>query len=265
MDIAGLQPACPVRKSYSHIREHLEAQSVSCASLVECALADAETFAELNAFTQLFPERSMARARELDAELQRGKLRPLSGMLIAVKDNICMEGCTCGCASRMLQGYVAPYTATAVERLEAEGAIVVGRTNMDEFAMGSSSETSCHGPVHNPASYLHVPGGSSGGSAAAVAAGIVHAALGSDTAGSVRLPASFTGILGLKPTYGRISRHGLVAFASSCDQIGILTRSAADAAALLQGMAGADERDATSISGEVQDYASALMGIGQRA
>src|SRR5579885_1718449 len=208
-----------------------------------------------NSFLTVTEERALARAAEIDRMVSESKpLPPLAGVPLAVKDVIQIEGIRTTCGSRILDGFIAPYTATAVERLEAAGAVVVGKTNCDEFAMGSSNENSAFGPVRNPRDLDRVPGGSSGGSAAAVAAGTAVAALGSDTGGSIRQPAAFCGVTGLMPTYGRISRYGLIAFGSSLDHIGPLTKSVKDSAILLRHMAGHDSMDTTSSLAQVPDY-----------
>ncbi|WP_448507636.1 Asp-tRNA(Asn)/Glu-tRNA(Gln) amidotransferase subunit GatA [Immundisolibacter sp.] len=212
----------------------------------------------LNAFVTVTAEAAIQAAAAADAALASGCAGPLAGIPIAHKDIFCTDGVRTSCASRMLDNFIAPYDATVVERLAAAGAVMLGKTNMDEFAMGSSNETSFYGPVRNPWDLDRVPGGSSGGSAAAVAAGLCSAATGTDTGGSIRQPAALTGICGLKPTYGRVSRYGMVAFASSLDQAGPMARSAADMALLLQAMAGFDPRDSTSIDRPVPDYAAAL-------
>ena len=230
--------------------------------LVDASLARAEALQErLNAFVHLRPQAARAEAREADARLRSGRQRsPLDGIPVAIKDNMVLAGEPTTCASRILAGYVSPFTATAVERLRAAGAVVIGSTNMDEFAMGSSTEHSTRGPARNPWDPARTPGGSSGGSAAAVCAGIVPAALGSDTGGSIRQPAAMCGVVGIKPTYGRVSRWGLVAFASSLDQIGVLARSSADAAIVLDAISGHDPRDSTSIPEPPPALAAALSG-----
>lgn len=216
-----------------------------------------------NAFLTLCEERATAQAREADAVLAKEKKTPrnrlpLFGLPLGVKDVLTMEGVRTTCASKILDNYVPPYTGTAMLRLEQSGAIPLGKLNMDEFAMGSSNENSAYGAVKHPTHSGRVPGGSSGASATAVKAGLCHASLGTDTGGSIRLPASFCGIVGLKPTYGRISRYGLVAFASSLDQIGPMTHSVEDAAALLQVMAGHDPMDSTSSLKPVGQYLQAV-------
>jgi aspartyl-tRNA(Asn)/glutamyl-tRNA(Gln) amidotransferase subunit A len=212
---------------------------------------------ELNAYLTLSPERAYAQADRIDISVARGEnLPPLAGVPMAIKDVISTRGVRTTCASKMLENYVPAYDATAVERLERAGAVLLGKTNCDEFAMGGSNENSAYGPVHNPAALDRVPGGSSGGSAAAVAAGLAVTALGTDTGGSIRQPASFCGIPGLMPTYGRVSRYGLVAFASSLDKIGPLAGNIADAAAVVSVIAGHDENDSTSAAIAVPDYSS---------
>jgi len=213
---------------------------------------------ELNSFITVTPDQALTAATQADAALARGEAGPLTGIPIAHKDIFCTNGIRTSCGSRMLDNFVAPYDATVVERLASAGAVVLGKTNMDEFAMGSSNETSFYGPVKNPWDRSRVPGGSSGGSAAAVAARLCAAATATDTGGSIRQPAALCGITGIKPTYGRVSRWGMIAFASSLDQAGIMTRTAADAAPLLSAMSGFDPRDSTSAQEPVVDYSAGL-------
>lgn len=230
----------------------------SATECVDEALARAADAARLNAFRELHEADARARARAIDTAVRAGDdPGPLAGVPIAVKDNIATTYGTTACGSRMLADYRSPYTATAVERAERAGAIVIGRTNCDEFAMGSSTEHCAFGPTRNPHDEACVPGGSSGGSAVAVAAETVPLALGSDTGGSIRQPAALTGTIGIKPSYGRVSRHGLVAFGSSLDQIGPIASTARDAALLLQVIAGRDPLDSTSVGDDVPDLAAA--------
>jgi aspartyl-tRNA(Asn)/glutamyl-tRNA(Gln) amidotransferase subunit A len=214
----------------------------------------------LHAFNTVTRDRALARAAEIDRDAGRWRDQPLVGVPIALKDNLCVTGVRTTASSRMLEAYLPPYDATAVAKLEAAGAVVIGKTNCDEFAMGSSTENSAFGPTGNPWATDRTPGGSSGGSAAAVAAAVTPLALGSDTGGSIRQPAAMCGVVGLKPTYGRVSRYGLIAFGSSLDQIGPITRTVHDAALALGVMAGADRADATSAPEPVADYAAALTG-----
>jgi len=212
----------------------------------------------LNAFLTVDADRSLAQARAADAQIAAGKAQPLTGIPVAHKDIFCAKGWRTTCGSKMLANFVSPYDAHVVEQLNAAGAVILGKTNMDEFAMGSSSETGFWGPVKNPWDRTRVAGGSSGGSAAAVAARIAPVAIGTDTGGSIRQPAAFSGICGLKPTYGVVSRYGMVAFASSLDQGGPMGKSAEDLALLLNVMAGFDARDSTSLERPAEDYARAL-------
>jgi len=237
------------------VRKRIQSGETTTRAVVESSLNSAEKLNEsLNAFLQIDRGGALKRADEI----KEASTLALGGIPIAIKDNICVKGLQTSCGSRILGDYHPPYNATVIERLLAAGAVVVGKTNCDEFAMGSSNENSAFGPVKNPWDTSRVPGGSSGGSAAAVAAGIVPVALGSDTGGSVRQPASLCGVVGLKPTYGRNSRYGLVAFASSLDQVGVFARSTIDVARVLQIIAGRDLHDATTADMPVPDYAREL-------
>ncbi|MBP7513916.1 MAG: Asp-tRNA(Asn)/Glu-tRNA(Gln) amidotransferase subunit GatA [Flavobacteriales bacterium] len=231
------------------LREAQDALSAGTTSVVEltrAALARARAKAELNIFLELFEESALAKAAEVDAKRAAGTAGELAGAIISIKDNICYRGHRVSASSRILEGYVSPYSSTVVERLLAADAVILGRTNCDEFAMGSSNENSAYGSVGNPLDPTKVPGGSSGGAVASVAAGICNAALGSETGGSVRQPASFCGTFGFKPTYGRVSRYGLIAFASSFDQIGPVAHTAEDLLAVHRVIAGHDPLDNTS-------------------
>ncbi len=251
------------------LQSRIVSREVTARAVVESALDAAERLNDtLNAFLQIDRAGALQRAGEIDERIKRLK-KPagaapalthgaLTGLPIAIKDNICVRGMQASCGSHILGDYHPPYNATVIERLLSGGAVIIGKTNCDEFAMGSSNENSAFGPVKNPWDTARVPGGSSGGSAAAVAAGIVPVALGSDTGGSVRQPASLCGVVGLKPTYGRNSRYGLVAFASSLDQVGIFARNVRDVATVLGVIAGRDEHDATTADVPVPDYVAEL-------
>jgi aspartyl-tRNA(Asn)/glutamyl-tRNA(Gln) amidotransferase subunit A len=244
----------------AELAEALAAKRVSALELVELFLRRIKDLnPKLNAFITVDEDRSRAEARASDARRAKGAAAsPLDGIPIAHKDIFCTRGLRTTCGSRMLAGFVSPYDAHVIERFAAAGAVMLGKTNMDEFAMGSSNETSWFGPVRNPWDTARVPGGSSGGSAAAVAARMAPAATGTDTGGSIRQPAAMTGICGLKPTYGTVSRYGMVAFASSLDQGGPMARSARDLALLMNVMAGFDPRDSTSLERPTEDYTRAL-------
>ncbi|HEX8909148.1 MAG TPA: Asp-tRNA(Asn)/Glu-tRNA(Gln) amidotransferase subunit GatA [Anaeromyxobacteraceae bacterium] len=246
--------------SLTELSAALAARRVSSRQATEAALARIEaTDARVGAFLAVTAERARARASEADERAARGaRLGPLDGVPLAVKDLFLTRGAPTTAGSRILEGFVSPYDATVVERLEAAGAVLVGKLNLDEFAMGSSNENSAFKPCRNPWDLGRTPGGSSGGSAAALAARQAYGTLGTDTGGSIREPAAFCGVVGVKPTYGRVSRYGVVAFASSLDQPGPLGRTVADAAALLQVIAGRDDRDMTSSTRPVDDYGAAL-------
>jgi aspartyl-tRNA(Asn)/glutamyl-tRNA(Gln) amidotransferase subunit A len=245
--------------SIGALSDLLGRREVSSVELTRHFLARIERHdAALNSMITTTADQALAAAADADRRLQRGETGPLLGIPLIHKDIFCTEGVRTSCGSRMLDNFVAPYDATVVERLRSAGGVMLGKANMDEFAMGSSNETSYYGPVKNPWDISKVPGGSSGGSAAATAARLAPYATGTDTGGSIRQPAALTGITGIKPTYGRVSRYGIVAFASSLDQAGVFARSAADAATVLQAMAGFDPRDSTSVDVPVPDYAASL-------
>jgi aspartyl-tRNA(Asn)/glutamyl-tRNA(Gln) amidotransferase subunit A len=245
-------------KSLTELARALATKEISAAELAQHYLARIEAARELNAFIEVEPERTLEAARAADARIAAGNAGPLTGVPVAHKDVFVTRGWHSTAGSKMLAGYESPFDATVVERLSRAGMVTLGKTNMDEFAMGSSNENSAFGPVRNPWDTRAVPGGSSGGSAAAVAARLAPAATATDTGGSIRQPASFSGVTGIKPTYGRVSRYGMIAFASSLDQGGPMAGSAADCALLLNAMAGFDERDSTSLQRPDEDFARHL-------
>jgi aspartyl-tRNA(Asn)/glutamyl-tRNA(Gln) amidotransferase subunit A len=252
--------ASPVNSysSLAAVRADLFSGRVTCAALVDAYLERIAANAHLNAFLEVFADTARAQAQAVDAKIAAGTAGSLAGMVIGLKDNICVTGQKVSASSKILGGFVSPYTSTAAQRLIDADAIIIGRTNCDEFAMGSSNENSAFGTVKNPADVTRVPGGSSGGSAAAVAADLCLATLGTDTGGSIRQPASFCGVVGLKPTYGRVSRWGVIAYASSFDQVGPLTKNVDDAAAILEVISGMDEFDSTLSSKPVDAYTKQL-------
>lgn len=247
-------------KNYAAFRRDAAGGETSCEKITGQYLHRIDAQQHLNAYLAVFGDEALSHARDIDKKLSSRTAGPLAGMVMAIKDIICIKGKRVTCASRMLENFVSPFDATVIERLRAADALVIGKTNMDEFAMGSSTENSAFGAVKNPVDETRVPGGSSGGSAAAVAAGLAMTALGSDTGGSIRQPAAMCGVVGLKPTYGRVSRFGLVAFASSFDQIGPLGTSVSDVASVLGVIAGHDPNDSTSARMPVPDYLKALTG-----
>jgi aspartyl-tRNA(Asn)/glutamyl-tRNA(Gln) amidotransferase subunit A len=254
-------------KNYSsliEIKGGLQSGEVTVEKLVKYYLENIKTNVHLNAFNEVFGEEALNRAKNIDARIQLGNAGRLAGMVIGIKDNICYKDHKVSASSKILDGFTSIYSSTIVERLLAEDAIIIGRCNCDEFAMGASNESSYFGPVKNHADNTKVSGGSSGGSAVAVQADMCHAAIGTDTGGSVRQPASFCGLIGLKPTYGRISRYGVISYASSFDQVGPITKSVEDAALLLEVMAGVDEYDSTLSTKEIPAFSTDLKEPGKK-
>jgi aspartyl-tRNA(Asn)/glutamyl-tRNA(Gln) amidotransferase subunit A len=245
-------------KTVAELSRALARRETSSVELTRALLDRINKYKDLNAFITVDPERSLAQAKAADARLTKGEGGVLTGVPIAQKDIFCADGWLTTCGSKILSNFVAPYDATIIDKFNQAGAVCLGKTNMDEFAMGSSNETSYYGAVQNPWGSGRVPGGSSGGSAAAVAARLAPAATGTDTGGSIRQPAALTGLTGLKPSYGRVSRYGMIAFASSLDQGGPMCRTAEDCALLLNAMAGFDTRDSTSVEQPVPDYTKTL-------
>jgi len=241
-------------KSVTEILKAIKKKQISATEITKEYLNRIKASDELNCFITLTEDSALNRAKEIDKDISKNNLKPLSGLPIAQKDIFCTKGVKTSCGSKMLDNFISPYDATVVDKLNEAGTIMLGKTNMDEFAMGSSNETSFYGAVKNPWDYEYVPGGSSGGSASAVAARISPCSTGTDTGGSIRQPASLCGICGLKPTYGRVSRFGMIAFASSLDQAGLFTTDALDAAILLKEISGHDPKDSTSSTVEVPNY-----------
>ena len=240
------------------LKADLKSGLITCEELTEEAIKQISENHRLNAFLEVFESSALAQALIVDEKIKAGTEGKLAGVIVGLKDNICYKGHKVSASSKILEGFESLYSATVVERLIAEDAIIIGRLNCDEFAMGSSNENSAFGNVLNPLNNSCVPGGSSGGAAAAVAAGLCHVSLGSDTGGSIRQPASFTGTVGLKPTYGRVSRYGLIAYASSFDQIGPITKTVQDAAIILEVISGKDKHDNTCSSEKVESYNSQI-------
>ena len=243
------------------LKADLKSGLITCKELTEEAIKQISENHRLNAFLEVFESSALAQALIIDEKIKSGTEGKLAGVIVGLKDNICYKGHKVSASSKILEGFESLYSATVVERLIAEDAIIIGRLNCDEFAMGSSNENSAFGNVLNPLNNSCVPGGSSGGAAAAVAAGLCHVSLGSDTGGSIRQPASFTGTVGLKPTYGRVSRYGLIAYASSFDQIGPITKTVQDAALVLEVISGKDKHDNTCSSEKVESYSSQINEI----
>ena len=247
-------------RSLENLQVDLLNKKISCAQLVDFYLQRIESFKALNAFVEVFENSAIEKAKQIDKKIEKGEsLGKVFGMVIGIKDNICYKDHKVTAGSKILDNYTSIYSATVVEKLLEEDAIIIGRTNCDEFAMGSSNENSFYGPTCNPIDEKFVPGGSSGGSAAAVKAGLCLATLGSDTGGSIRQPAAFCGIFGLKPTYGRVSRYGLIAYGSSFDQIGPMANNISDIAKILEVISGSDDYDSTVSFSNVPAYSQQLF------
>ncbi len=251
-----------VKLSAIEIRDKILSKEITCAEVVSSFIAQIEKCKEYNAVLEIFDD-ALSKAKELDEKIKNGFKGKLVGVPIIIKDNILYKGKICSCSSKFMKDYIAQYDSTVVQKMLTEGAIIIGRANMDEFAMGSSTENSAFGVTHNPLDFNRVSGGSSGGSACATALDMCPISLGTETGGSVRQPASFCGIYGLKPTYGRISRYGVVAFASSLDQVGIFSKTIEDNALMLEVLAGSDENDETSAKVEVKEYSKNLTMKGK--
>ncbi|MFN3580234.1 MAG: amidase, partial [Pseudomonas sp.] len=246
-------------KTLAELSQALHSKAISSVELTEHYLKRIEQFdGALNSFITVAPELALSQAKQADQRLANGSATALTGIPLAHKDLFCTQDLRTSCGSKMLDNFIAPYESTVTSRFIEAGAVTLGKTNMDEFAMGSSTESSFYGPTRNPWNTEHVPGGSSGGSAAAVAARLCAAATGTDTGGSIRQPAGFTALTGLKPTYGRVSRWGMIAYASSLDQGGPMARTAEDCALMMQVMAGFDSKDSTSVDQPVADYSASL-------
>ena len=251
-------------RSLNSIKDAIKAKKTTCLGLTKYYLENIEELRTLNAFVEVFKEEAIARAKIIDNKIAEGKAEKLAGMVIGIKDNICYKGHQVSASSKILEGFESLYSSTVVDHILKEDAIIIGRLNCDEFAMGSSNENSAFGNVLNPINNENVPGGSSGGAAAAVKAGLCHAALGTDTGGSIRQPASLCDVVGFKPTYGRVSRHGIIAYASSFDQVGTISTSVEDSALIMEVIAGKDNWDSTVSSREVPRYSELLEPAGSR-
>jgi len=248
----------------AEIQQKLQNRDISIVALVQNYLSKIDENEHLNAFLEVFSDDALKSAEQIDGKIKDGKAGKLAGLVIAIKDNLCYTDHKISAASKILEGFVSLYDATVVERLRKEDAVIIGRLNCDEFAMGSSNENSGFGNVLNPNDNTKIPGGSSGGAAAAVKAKLCHAALGTDTGGSIRQPASLCGVIGFKPTYGRVSRHGAIAYASSFDQVGPITNSIEDAALITEVIAGPDDYDSTLNSDPVPEYSKAINASGSK-